>query len=206
MRHILLIIGLFLPTMPLAAETFIYQEHDGTVWITDRILDAKRFQFIDKYGRPTATKSCKGMTELLLEKRAQRYMAAVHRYANEQSLDPYLIKAIIMAESCFDHRAVSRAGAYGLMQLMPATARSYEVYDRFDAHQNLRGGIEHFGDLMHKYSNNTQLSLAAYNAGAHNVKKYNGIPPFRETQRYVKKVLHYFKQYKKQQPSKIVAN
>lgn len=205
MRWTFLLLGsLLIPTSPAGAETYVYQESDGTIWITDRTLDPEKFTFIDKYGRPTATKSCKGMTEKLMERRAQRYMASVNRYADERQLDPILIKAIIRAESCFDRRAVSRAGAHGLMQLMPATARSYGVHDRFNAEQNLRAGIEHFSDLMQLYRNNVRLALAAYNAGAHNVKKYKGVPPFRETQTYVKKVLKFFAQYK--QHSGVAAN
>jgi soluble lytic murein transglycosylase-like protein len=180
----------------LSAETYIYQEKDGTRWITDRIMDPDAFQFIDKYGRPTATKSCKGVTESILQRRASLYMPAVKRFSSENELDEHLIKAIIRAESCFDRRAISRAGAHGLMQLMPSTARNYGVIDRFDATQNLRAGIKHFSELMQKYRNNTKLSLAAYNAGVHNVKRYNGIPPFRETQNYVKKVLRFFDYYK----------
>lgn len=193
----------FLPCLLLAitnvgSETYIYQEQDGTRWLTDRKLDPNEFVFIDKYGRPTATKSCKGVTAQILEARASRYMPKVKILAQSRQLDPRLVKAIITVESCFDTRAVSSAGAHGLMQLMPSTARDYNVTNRFDPDQNLKAGTEHFRDLMDLYKNNLQLSLAAYNAGAHNVKKYNGIPPFRETQNYVKKVLKYFNRYKQQ--------
>lgn len=178
------------------AETYVYMEQDGTRWITDRVLDPSRFTFINKYGRPSAASSCKGMTETLLEQRANPLMPLVKRYAAESKLDPYLVKAVLRIESCFDIRAVSRAGAQGLMQLMPATAKSYKVDDPFDAKQNLRAGTQHLRDLLDKYRNNLTLALAAYNAGAHNVLKYNGVPPFRETQNYVKKVLHTFERYK----------
>ncbi len=193
-----LLLGLVLASTSVSGETYIYQEQDGTRWITDRKLDPNEFVFIDKYGRPTATKSCKGVTTQILEARANRYMPKVKILAQSQQLDPRLVKAIITVESCFDARAVSRAGARGLMQLMPSTARQYDVNNRFDPNQNLKAGTEHFRDLMDLYKNNLQLSLAAYNAGAHNVKKYNGIPPFRETQNYVKKVLKYFNRYKQQ--------
>ncbi len=189
---------LFYISASVAGDTYIYQEKDGTRWITDRPLNPKEFTYIDKYGRPTATKSCKGVTAKILENRASRYMPTVKNLALEQQLDPRLLKAIITVESCFDARAVSRAGAHGLMQLMPGTARSYGVYNRFDPYQNLKAGTQHFRELMDKYKNNLRLALAAYNAGAHNVKKYKGIPPFRETRNYVKKVMEYFERYKQQ--------
>lgn len=186
-------------TGPVAsAETFVYQEKDGTRWITDRPLNPLEFDFIDKYGRPTATKSCKGVTDMIMERRASVYMPTVRHLALERQLEPELVKAIITVESCFDARAVSRAGAHGLMQLMPGTARNYGVYDRFNPEQNLRAGIQHLRDLMDDYRDNLELALAAYNAGAHNVKKYRGIPPFRETQNYVVKVIDYFERYKSQ--------
>ncbi|MBN1379973.1 MAG: lytic transglycosylase domain-containing protein [Gammaproteobacteria bacterium] len=180
------------------SETFIYQEKDGTRWITDRALNPQEFEFIDKYGRPTATKSCKGVTDVILENRANRYMPRIRNLALEQQLEPELVKAIITVESCFDARAVSRAGAHGLMQLMPGTARNYGVHNRFDPDQNLKAGIRHFRELMDQYRDNLRLALAAYNAGAHNVKKYKGVPPFRETQNYVTKVMDYFERYKQQ--------
>lgn len=189
---------LVLASVPAGGETFVYQEKDGTRWITDRPLNPKEFVFIDKYGRPTATKSCKGVTEQLLEQRATRYMPTVKNLAEQQELDPALVKAIITVESCFDTRAVSRAGAHGLMQLMPSTARNYGVHNRFDPEQNLKGGIRHLRDLMDIYRDNLQLTLAAYNAGVHNVKKYKGMPPFRETRNYVEKVMDYFERYRQQ--------
>ena len=183
------------------AETFVYQEKDGTRWITDRPLNPLEFEFIDKYGRPTATRSCKGVTDSILERRASYYMPTVKHLALEQQVQPELIKAVITVESCFDARAVSRAGAHGLMQLMPSTARNYGVHNRFDPDQNLRAGIKHLRDLLDQYRDNLQLALAAYNAGAHNVKKYRGVPPFPETKNYVAKVMDYFERYKQQSGS-----
>ncbi len=180
---------------PLQAETYIYQEEDGTRWLTDRPMNPDKFKFINKFGRPTATRSCKGVTSKILERRAQTYMPTVIHLAEKHELDALLIKAVITVESCFDARASSRAGAHGLMQLMPATARQYGVYDRFNPNENLRAGIEHLRELLDYFDNHLPLSLAAYNAGTGNVEKYNGIPPFKETQGYVKKVLKYYEKY-----------
>lgn len=105
-----------------------------------------------------------------------------------------LLKSIGKAESNFNTKAVSRCGAQGVMQLMPATAKSLGVTDSFDAEQNIMGGSKYIAGLLKKYDGNIKLALAAYNAGSGNVAKYNGIPPFEETQNYVKKIIGYLKE------------
>ena len=176
------------------AETFIYEESDGTRWITNLKMQGEGWKMIDKYGRATATKSCKGMTYNKLEARARNYMSLIEKYSAQHHMDPLFIKAVMRAESCFDRRAVSRAGAEGLMQLMPRTAESLGVLDSFNAKLNIEAGIRYLS-RMKKQFKTSDLALAAYNAGPHNVKKYGGIPPFKETQNYVKKINKFYKQY-----------
>ena len=119
-------------------------------------------------------------------------MDEIFQEASEEYNVPIeLLKAVGKAESNFNAKAVSRAGAQGVMQLMPATARDLGVSDSFDAEQNIMGGAKYLSRLLKKYDNNASLALAAYNAGSGNVAKYDGIPPFKETQNYVKKVLNY---------------
>ena len=102
-----------------------------------------------------------------------------------------LLKAMGKAESGFDANAVSPAGAQGVMQLMPATARSLGVEDPFDARSNIMGGAKYISQQLEKYNGNIDLSLAAYNAGSGNVAKYGGVPPFKETRNYIQRIKGY---------------
>ncbi|PKN36740.1 MAG: lytic transglycosylase [Deltaproteobacteria bacterium HGW-Deltaproteobacteria-2] len=125
-----------------------------------------------------------------------KYDELINKAANKFKLDSALIKAIIKAESNFNHRAVSRVGAQGLMQLMPKTASSMNVEDSFHPEKNIEGGARYLRYLLNTYKGNLDLALAAYNAGEKAVAKYNyNIPPYRETQNYVKRVYSFYKSY-----------
>ncbi|MBM4423061.1 MAG: lytic transglycosylase domain-containing protein [Chloroflexi bacterium] len=111
-------------------------------------------------------------------------------------LDPALVKAVVHAESNFNSGAVSKAGARGLMQLMPGTAAGLGVSNSFDPTQNVEGGAKLLRQLLDRYDQNVSLALAAYNAGPGAVDKYNGIPPYAETQRYVPRILNLYSAYR----------
>ncbi len=111
--------------------------------------------------------------------------------ARASDLDPWLVASVVQTESAFDSQAVSRAGAAGLMQLMPAAAAEHEVHDVFNPAENLRGGAEHLRIMLDRFDS-LALALAAYNSGATTVTRYNGIPPYKETQDYVRRVLKLF--------------
>lgn len=116
------------------------------------------------------------------------YADVIRLASQESGVDEAFLRAIIHAESAFNPRALSIKGAQGLMQLMPATANTMGVRDAFDTAQNIRGGARYLGLLMRTFNGNERLATAAYNAGPGNVQKYNGVPPFAETQVYVERV------------------
>lgn len=122
----------------------------------------------------------------------------IAKYSNEFGVDPDLVRAVIHAESDYNHLAVSRAGAMGLMQLMPGTAGDVGVNDAFDPEHNVRGGTKYLAMMLDQFQNNVKLAVAAYNAGPHNVTKYRGIPPFEETRTYVKRVMMLHEAYRQQ--------
>jgi soluble lytic murein transglycosylase-like protein len=121
------------------------------------------------------------------------YNGIIEDTARKYNISPAVIKSVIKAESSFNPRAVSSAGAMGLMQLMPGTASALGVNDAFDPLQNIEGGVKYLKDMLNKFGGNLELALAAYNAGPGSVIKYGGIPPFDETQNYVKKIMGYIK-------------
>ena len=126
------------------------------------------------------------------------YHVFIIQTASHYQIDPALIKAIIMAESGYNTKAVSKSGAKGLMQLMPQTAQSLGVEDIFNPHQNITGGVQYFKHLVNRFNGDVNLALAAYNSGSRNVRNYNGVPPFKATHSYIKKVLMYYHIYKNQ--------
>ena len=124
------------------------------------------------------------------------YHMFIIQTASHYQIDPALIKAIIMAESGYNTKAVSKKGAKGLMQLMPKTARSLGVEDIFNPHQNITGGVQYFKQMVNRFNGDVKLALAAYNAGSRNVRHYKGIPPFKATRYYIEKVFEYYQIYK----------
>ncbi len=127
--------------------------------------------------------------------RGEKYDLMIHRAAQRYGVDYALVKAVIKAESNFNHQAVSRVGAKGLMQLMPSTANLLQVQDSFRPDENIDGGVRYLRYLLDVYRGDLRLALAAYNAGERAVYRYRGIPPYKETRTYVKRVLSYYEQY-----------
>ncbi|BFU94235.1 MAG: Putative Lytic murein transglycosylase (modular protein) [Nitrospira sp.] len=119
----------------------------------------------------------------------------IRRHSSQHQLHPALIRAVIKAESDFDPRAVSRAGAVGLMQLMPQTAVRLDVRDLYDPEENVAGGTKYLRQLLDRFHGDLPLALAAYNAGESVVERYQALPPIDETRQYVRKVLRYYRTF-----------
>ncbi len=123
-----------------------------------------------------------------LGRQARLYKSTIQIYSHIYDVEPELIHAIVRQESCFNEGAHSYVGAIGLMQLMPQTALGLRIYDPWNPEHNIQGGIKYIAQMMKRFDGKPKLAIAAYNAGPGNVSKYKGIPPFKETRNYVKKV------------------
>jgi soluble lytic murein transglycosylase-like protein len=132
----------------------------------------------------------------LMKKNDDLYHHIILKAALHHEMDPALVKAIIMAESGYNPKAVSRNGARGLMQLMPGTAKSLGVENIFDPEHNINGGVRYFKRLVNRFNGDLRLALAAYNAGTRKVLNYKGVPPFRATRLYIQKVFIYYEYFK----------
>jgi hypothetical protein len=174
------------------------------------VAHADIYKYVDKEGvlhlTNTPTDHNAKYVMIMKEKRilfrpnidVNKYDNIIVKAANKFKLDSALIKAVIKAESNFNHHAVSPVGAQGLMQLMPATASSLQVEDAFHPEKNIEGGARYLSYLLKLYKGDLTLALAAYNAGERAVAKYNyNVPPYRETQNYVKRVFSYYRSYSK---------
>lgn len=179
-------LGVALFAAELRAEMYQCTEADGAVIFTNtptrggcRLLGGRR----ERFSVPVTTSDPSQFDELI-NNSSERY-----------GVDPALVRAVVKAESNFNQAARSPKGALGLMQLMPDTARLYNIANVFDPMENIEGGVQHLRLLIDRYRGNLQLALAAYNAGIQAVEKYGGIPPFAETREYVKRVLSFHQRY-----------
>lgn len=153
------------------------------------------YYYTDERGQIYATYQEEG---LAVKTKEDGFDLFIKKLAEKHNLDPLLVKAVIKVESDFEVEALSRKGAQGLMQLMPQTARDLKVKDVWDPHHNIAGGVRYLRKMFDKFSGNLSLALAAYNAGPNKVKRYGRIPPYPETQRFVRKVISYYRYYKSQ--------
>jgi soluble lytic murein transglycosylase-like protein len=175
------------------ADIYVYELPAGTRIVTDHVLNYQHYQLIGKSSTVKGIGKFLASPSVLADPAAYdkliRETAALHR------VDPALVKAVVHAESAFNPNALSRKGASGLMQLMPATARRYGVKDIFDPTQNVQGGVRYLKDLLRQFNYNHRLVAAAYNAGENAVIRFKGIPPYNETQDYVRKVMQFKTEY-----------
>jgi len=182
------------------ADIYKYVDHDGVIHFSNV---SRKGQLVERHSesRPTPAPARPAAPNAGSEaaRNPTNYDAYIREAARLYQIPEALVRAVIRVESNFDPRAVSRANAQGLMQLIPATAERMLVTDPFDARQNVLGGTRYLRVLANLFNGNLQLTLAAYNAGENAVIKYRGIPPFEETQMYVTKVMQFYNIYRGRQ-------
>jgi len=169
-------------SLPVSADIYRYVDKEG-VWHFTNVRTDAQYKLYIKTTRKTPSKFIKEYEGIILQ--------ASRRF----EVDASLVKAIIKAESYFDHKAVSHKGAQGLMQLMPQTANAMAVENPFDPEENIFGGTRYLSLLLKRFNNDKRLAVAAYNAGPERVETCNGIPPIAETEQFVKKVMNYYRDY-----------
>jgi len=192
---------IFALPLKIQAEMFVCVDAAGKVSYTNMNTSSSCRPLRDKIGitrRPsTQTRIWKTTTlRSRLQANSSTYDHHINRSSRRYDVDPFLIKAVIKTESDFDCYALSKAGAQGLMQLMPETAKELKVRNPFNPHENIDGGTRYLRDMLDIFNGNIPLSLAAYNAGPTLVKRLQKIPRIPETRRYVKKVLRYYNSYR----------
>ena len=184
---------LLIPSVTLASNLFIYISPTGERVVTDRPIN------LEGYELEQNALDARSAGQSLRYQDNQQNRNLIERYINNAAylydMDSALIKAVIRQESAFKIDARSVKGAMGLMQLMPDTARQYRVRNILDPKENIYAGTQHLRYLLGRY-NELPLALAAYNAGEGAVARYQGIPPFRETQDYVQKVMRWYQEYR----------
>jgi len=178
--------------VPGYSEMYICKDRSGTTNFTNVRNSASCKPFTSK----NVSRKKWGWSKSAKNINQGRYDRDIGAIGRRYNVDPPLIKAIIHTESGFNHRAISRSGAQGLMQLMPATARELRVRNPFNPKENIDGGTRYFRRMLDDFNGNLILSLAAYNAGPGMVKRHGGVPRITETRKYVNKVLKRYKLYK----------
>ncbi|CAA6808269.1 MAG: Lytic transglycosylase [uncultured Thiotrichaceae bacterium] len=191
---------------------YVYEKVGGGHLMTSKRIKKKGYSLIKKYKTRVTPKakskkksskksskkrslSCRGMSA-----RVNKHRRTIQVYSRVYGVEEALVHAIIKNESCYQKKAKSPVGAIGLMQLMPGTAKDMKISNPWDPEQNIQGGVKYISQMLSQFKGNKKHALAAYNAGPGKVRRYKGIPPYRETRGYVKKVMADYHRFKKNSP------
>ena len=188
---------------PAVADIYMFKDDKGVVHFTNIPNGDKRFRMVRKEESTSDYTRAAGMPQYVMPtaELIRLYRPIIEAAARSHGVETALVHAVIHAESGYNPRAVSRAGAQGIMQLMPDTARRFGVQNSFDATENIRGGVKYLSELLTMFNGDKELALAGYNAGENAVIRHGRrIPPYAETVNYVPKVLGL---YRKFQPSRL---
>ena len=184
--YLAILCAVFVLPPPVFSDVYVYKDQNGVLTFTNTPNHTG-------YRRILRETSNSGPTSRAFN---ASYDSLIRTASGRHSVDADLVRAVIKTESDFNAAARSHKGAMGLMQLMPDTARLHNVLDAYDPGENVEGGVRHLRMLLDRYQGNLELSLAAYNAGSGAVEKHRGIPPYIETREYVRRVLHFYDQYR----------
>lgn len=224
LRFLSISIILLLSSSLAKADVYSYVAPDGSRVMTDKRIKGKGYKLVKVYKAKKYASSLKKVASKKsrrkkrssykprpggngivyscankehLRSKARSYGRTIQVYSKIYGVEEELIHAIVKQESCFNERAHSRAGAIGLMQLMPGTADMMKISDPWNPEQNIQGGVKYISQMLSKFRGKKRFAVAAYNAGPGKVVKYKGIPPYRETKNYVKKVMGEYYRLKK---------
>jgi hypothetical protein len=182
------------------AGVYMYEDSNGKILLTDKPRNFKQIAYFSPSGKEVSKDrkhwGAAGKNTSPSKRNIRyftRYSSIIKKAASKYKLDHNLVSAVVQVESQFNPRAVSRTGAVGLMQLMPSTARQLGVLDSYDPSQNIEGGTKYLRYLVERFNGDVTFALAAYNSGPLNVEKYGKVPPFKETERYIKKIYSIYK-------------
>lgn len=202
LSHLVAALALAAVAQPVVADIFMFKDDKGVVHFTNIPSSDKRFKLVRKEAGTPPLTAAAGMPQVLMprEESIRMYTPLIERASRTHGVDVALVHAVISAESAYNPGAVSRAGARGLMQLMPDTARRFGVQNIMDPSDNIHGGVRYLRELLTMFNGNTELAVAAYNAGENAVIRHgHRIPPYAETVNYVPKVLGFYRKFQSRQ-------
>jgi soluble lytic murein transglycosylase-like protein len=184
--YIVVAAALLFAAVPAHAQIYSWRDANGNLVLSNK-KPGSEAGTVKSYAVPKA--ETVRATRYVAVERSRSYDDVIHEHARLNNVRADLVRAVVQVESAFNPRAISRVGAMGLMQLMPATAREFGVLNAFDPVENIRAGVAYLRQLLDRYSDNEELALAAYNAGPKAVDRHNQtVPPYRETRNYVKQI------------------